>query len=414
MRLNKDLLVVIFLFVPIISFAQTKDELKEQKSELEKEIRYTTQLLNKTKSNKTKSLDYLKVLKRQIKSKEQLLATLQIEISLLNKKINKTEVAILESLKELKKEELNLNNLKNEYAKMIYAVFKQKGKRNKMIFIISSSDFNQAYKRVLYLRQYSIFRKNQAKKIEEGQKELIKKKESLATEKHMLTLQSAKQTALVETKKEELISISAIKNEKQNIIKKLSKSENFFKNELKLQQQEAKELEGKIRKIIKEEIAKTKKENINNSYRLTPEALALSSEFANNKGKLPWPLEKGVIVSSYGKQEHFVFAGIETFNNGIDIATNKNTKVRTVFDGTVSRIFFIKGEGKAVLINHGEFFSVYSGLKEVMVKAGEKVLSKEKIGVVMTQEAENKTELHFEIWKGYEKRNPSEWLYRAY
>ena len=297
---------------------------------------------------------------------------------------------------------------------MIYAVFKQKGKRNNMMFIISSSDFNQAYKRVLYLRQYSIFRKNQAKKIEEGQKELIKKKESLATEKHMLILESAKQTALVETKKEELVSISAVKNEKQNLIKKLSKSENFFKNELELQQQEAKELEGKIRKIIEEEIAKAKKENINNSYRLTPEALALSSEFANNKGKLPWPLEKGVIVSSYGKQEHVVFAGIETFNNGIDIATNKNTKVRTVFDGTVSRIFFIKGEGKAVLINHGEFFSVYSGLKEVMVKAGEKVLSKEKIGVVMTQEAENKTELHFEIWKGYEKHDPSEWLYRAY
>ena len=133
-----------------------------------------------------------------------------------------------------------------------------------------------------------------------------------------------------------------------------------------------------------------------------------------NKGKLPWPLENGVIISKYGKQKHVVFSEVETFNNGVDIATDKNTEVRVVFDGIVSRIFFIKGEGKAILINHGEYFSVYSGLKEVIVKAGEKLLSKEKIGVVLTHEEERKTELHFEIWKGYEKQDPSNWLYKAY
>ena len=128
---------------------------------------------------------------------------------------------------------------------------------------------------------------------------------------------------------------------------------------------------------------------------------------------MPWPLLKGLIIGRYGKQQHVVFAGVETFNNGVDIATDKNADVRCVFDGTVSRIFFIKGEGKAILINHGEYFSVYSGLKEVKVKVGEKLLSKEKIGVVLTHEEENKTELHFEIWKGYEKQDPSKWLYNA-
>ena len=108
--------------------------------------------------------------------------------------------------------------------------------------------------------------------------------------------------------------------------------------------------------------------------------MVLSAEFASNKGNLPWPLEKGVIVQFYGKQKHPVFSAIETVNNGIDIATDKNTTVRAVFDGTISRIFFIKGAGKAILINHGEYFSVYSGLKEISVKVGEKVLSKEKIG----------------------------------
>ena len=129
---------------------------------------------------------------------------------------------------------------------------------------------------------------------------------------------------------------------------------------------------------------------------------------------MPWPLEKGVIIGRYGKQKHVVFGDVETFNNGIDIATDKNAEARTVFDGTVSRIFFIKGEGKAVLINHGEYFSVYSGLKEVIVKTGEKLLAKEKIGVVLTHEEEDKTELHFEIWKGYNKQDPSKWIYKAY
>jgi septal ring factor EnvC (AmiA/AmiB activator) len=149
-------------------------------------------------------------------------------------------------------------------------------------------------------------------------------------------------------------------------------------------------------------------------FALTPEALALSSDFTNNKGKLPWPLEKGIVVERYGKQKHTVFSEVETFNNGIDIATDKNSVVRVVFDGSISRIFFIKGEGKAILVNHGEYFTVYSGLKEVAVKVGDKVLSKEKLGVVLTQEVENKTELHFEIWKGYDKNDPSKWLYKAY
>ena len=175
-------------------------------------------------------------------------------------------------------------------------------------------------------------------------------------------------------------------------------------------------MDDKIRKIIEEEIRKAREEaeKKNKGFALTPEAMVLSSEFNSNKGKLPWPLEKGVIVQRYGKQNHAIFAGIETFNNGIDIATDKKAIVRAVFDGTISRIFFIKGEGKAILMNHGEYFSVYSGLAEVSVKVDDKLLAKEKIGIVFTQEAEEKTELHFEIWKGYDKHDPSKWLYKAY
>lgn len=412
MKRNKSILIFVVCFVSITLAAQTKGELKKQKLKLEKEIIYTRQLLSKTKSNKTKSLNYLKTLGAQIINKKQLLQTLNIEISLLNKKAKKTEIYISEVESSIINDSIQIRKLKKEYAKMIYAANKKKGDKNNMIFIVSSSDFNQAYKRILYLKQYSQHRKNQAKKIQESQSQLITKKEELAHQKEKLNQEVVKKEQLLASKNEEFISLNNIKKEKQELLKKLSKSERYFKTEIQKKQTKSKEVDEKIRRIIEEEILKSRK--INNNEELTPEGLALSSEFSRNKGRLPWPLEKGVIIGRYGKQKHVVFGDVETFNNGIDIATDKNAEARTVFDGTVSRIFFIKGEGKAVLINHGEYFSVYSGLKEVIVKTGEKLLAKEKIGVVLTHEEEDKTELHFEIWKGYNKQDPSKWIYKAY
>ena len=419
LRRNKYILVFFMFLLSLSAFSQTKEELKKEKSSIEKEINYTTKLLNKTKTNKDKSLSYLRVLDKQIQNQERLLQTLNIEISLLNKQAQKTEESIIKTEQSIKTEQENLELLKSEYAKMIYACFKKKGNRNDLMFIISAEDFNQAYKRIVYLKQYASFRKNQAEKITESQKGLKSSKADLNNQKDQLILESALKKELMSAKTNELTAISDTKQEKQELINKLSKSEIVFKKQLQDKQKRAKKLDDQIRKIIEEEIRKArekvKKKNGNaDSYNLTPEALALSSEFNSNKGKLPWPLEKGVIVQRYGKQKHAVFAGIETFNNGIDIATDKKAIVRAVFDGTISRIFFIKGEGKAILMNHGEYFSVYSGLEEVSVKVGDKILAKEKIGIVFTQEAEEKTELHFEIWKGYDKHDPSKWLYKAY
>jgi len=416
LRSNKYILFFFTFLLSFSAFSQTKEELKKKKIAIEKEINYTADLLNKTKSNKDKSLSYLKVLDKQIQNQEHLLRTLNIEISLLSKQVQKTEQAIIKTEQFIKTEQENLELLKREYAKMIYACFKKKGNRNDLIFIISAEDFNQAYKRIFYLKQYASFRENQAKKITESKKELGNKKVDLNTQKNQLVLESVSKKELMSDKKNELTIISDAKQEKQELINNLSKSETVFKKQLQDKQKRAKDLDDEIRKIIEEEIRKAREEaeKKNKGFALTPEVMALSSEFNSNKGKLPWPLEKGIIVQGYGKQKHAVFAGIETFNNGIDIATDKNTIVRAIFDGTISRIFFIKGEGKAILMNHGEYFSVYSGLKEVSIKVGDKLLAKEKIGVVFTQELEEKTELHFEIWKGYDKHDPSKWLYKAY
>ncbi len=415
-RQNKHIFLFFGILLSLSVFSQTKDELKKQKSTIEKEISYTTNLLNKTKDNKIKSLSYLRLLDKQISIKESLLKTLNIEISLLNKQIRKTERSIIETQQSIVDEQQELVLLKAEYAKMIYACFMEKGTRNDLIFIISSEDFNQAYKRMVYLKQYASFRKNQVDKIIESQKNLAIKENALTKKNNQLVLESESKMNLIVVKKQEINSISDAKKEKQELVKNLSKSEKVFKQQLKDQQESAKVLGDEIRKIIAEEIRKSreKAEKKNKGFALTPEAMALSTDFNNNKGKLPWPLEKGVIIQAYGKQKHTVLAGIETFNNGIDIVTDANMNIRAVFDGTVSRIFFIKGEGKAILLNHGEYFSVYSGLKEVSVKVGDKMLAKEKIGVVFTQEIEGKTELHFEIWKGYDKQDPSKWLFMAY
>ena len=415
-RQNKYILFFFVFFLSFSVFSQTKEELKKQKSNIEKEINYTTDLLNKTEANKRKSLSYLRVLEKQISNKESLLNTLNIEISLLIKQIRKTERTIIETQKSIIDEQQELVLLKSEYAKMIYACSKEKGNHNDLMFIISAEDFNQAYKRIIYLKQYTAFRKNQINKIIVSQKKLAVKEDVLINKNNQLVLESASKINLIDEKKQELNSIADTQKEKQDLVRKLSKSEKVFKKQLKDKQKRAEALDSEIRKIITEEIRKARyeAEKKNKGFALTPEAMALSSEFNNNKGKLPWPLEKGVIIQGYGKQNHTVFYGIETFNNGIDIATDVNMNIRAVFDGTVSRIFFIRGEGKAILLNHGEYFSVYSGLKEVSVKVGDKLLAKEKLGVVFTQEIEEKTELHFEIWKGYDKQDPSKWLFKAY
>ena len=223
LRLNNVLFLFLGCLLSISTFSQTKDELKKQKADIEKEISYTTDLLSKTKKNKTKSLNYLKVLDSQIKSKEQLLITLHIEITLINKQIKKTERSIIHIEETILKKVDNLQKLKDEYAKMIYSAFKQKGNRNDLMFIISSDDFNQAYKRIIYLKQYTAFRKNQSKKIIESQQELTIKKEKLAQEKERLIEDSATKGYLVSSKKDELECINSAKDEKEQLVNKLSK-----------------------------------------------------------------------------------------------------------------------------------------------------------------------------------------------
>lgn len=413
MRSSKIFIVIII--VPIFCFSQNKDQLKKQKKAIENEISYTTSLLEKTKENKQASLQYISYLNKKISSQERLIQISNIELSLIKKQINKLENQILFTEQQIDKKGKEILALKNEYGKMLYSLQKNKNDRNSLMFIMSSETFNQAYKRVLYLREYSRMRKTQTLQIIKSQDSLSASSERLILQKQLISEKKTESIDLISNKRNNLNKILESKQEKDSKVAKLQKSEKIFLRKIKDQQKQARLIEEKIKRIIEEEIrlAREKLKTENNSISLTPEAQLLSDQFSANKGNMPWPLEQGLIVSYFGKQKHHVFGNVETFNNGINIATNENAIIRSVFNGKVSRIFFIKGEGKAVLINHGEYFTVYSGLKTVSVKLGDEVLTKEQIGTVLTDNSEKKTELHFEIWQGYDKLNPSLWLYEA-
>jgi|TARA_B100000497_G_scaffold20376_1_gene24062 septal ring factor EnvC (AmiA/AmiB activator) len=415
--MKQNSFLFILLLITYLSFGQNKDILKQQQIALEKEINYTTSLLNKTKENKKSSLVYIDYLDKKISSQERLLQLLNIEQNLLKKQIFKLENKILENEKSINDAEKEIIELKKEYGEIIYSLQKNKNERNDLMFIISSETFNQAYKRILFLREYSRARKTQALQITKNQDSLAINKQRLFSQKELIKSKKEQNLKLISNKKKSLNKVLISKDEKKTAVSKLQKSEQIFLKKIKDQQKKSRQLEQKIKKIIEEEIrlAREKiKRDKDNKISLTPEAQLLSDKFSANKGKLPWPLEQGLIIQKFGKQKHKVFGNIETFNNGINIATNKNAIIRSVFDGKISRIFFIKGEGKAVLINHGEFFTVYSGLEEVKVKLGDNILAKEEIGKVLTRENDDRTELHFEIWQGYDKQDPSVWLFEAF
>ena len=403
---NFFLLILFFSFSVGVVSAQTKKELERKKAELKKEIEYTNKLLSNVQKSKQTSLSTLVNLKKKIAARVELIRTINQEINLYSDEIEKTSNEIDDLEREIKQ-------LKDEYARMIYFAYVNQNAYQRLAFIFASKDFNQAYKRVKYLQQYSEARQEQAKQIVKKQEELVEKKVRLEEEK-----QQKSQLLTLEEKERNQLDIE--KNEQMVMIGNLQESEKNLKKKLKEKQQAEAKLNKAIENIIKREIEAAKrkaaaagKKNVtsSNALSLTPEAAKLSADFAGNKGKLPWPVEHGVITNTFGEHPHPVLAGIKTKNNGIDINTKKGTVARAIFDGEVTGVVIIPGSNKAVIVRHGEYLSVYSNLDEVYVRMGEKVSTKQPLGLVHTDEEEAKTELHLEIWQNTTKMDPSGWLY---
>lgn len=400
---NISFILLVVCITALTAFAQSKSELEKQKQELLKEIDYTNKLLNQTEENKKVTLGELKLISSKINKRQELINTILREIDLIENQVTEAK-GIVKSLDE------DLEKLKGEYAKMLYYTYKNHSQYDRMMFILSSEDFNQAYKRIRYFQQYSKHRQEQAKAIETTQEMLRMRNEELADKKMKLAY-------LVEDKEKEKIVLSTEKEEQDILVSQLKSKEKQLLSNLNKKRREARKLEKAIARIIEEEIRKAKEKakktggtKTKSGFALTPEEVNLSNSFNENQGKLPWPSERGIITSTFGEHDHPTLPGIKTVNNGIDIATDKNSWARIVFEGTVSAVVSIPGAHKAVIVKHGEFLSVYANLEDVRVKMGDKVALNQKIGTVVTSREDGKTILHFEIWKGTTKLNPSKWI----
>ncbi|MEI6122419.1 MAG: peptidoglycan DD-metalloendopeptidase family protein [Bacteroidota bacterium] len=411
---NIKSLVVFFCFFGIIVFMcvypfaqnqQAKDKLLDKKKQIEEEIAYYKKLIDETKKTRNLSVNQLVLLKNQIAQRENLIDEINSEMLMLDNIIN-------QNMQKVQRSKAQLQAIKDGYAKMIYNAYKNRNAIDRLMFIFASKDFNQAYQRLKYLQQYNEYLHRQVDLILNTTNEILEKNKELVAQKndkHDLLLSS-------EEEKEQL----ALEKEKKDAdVKKLKQTEKDLRNKLKQKEEQARVLRNKIESVITDEIKKSAhKSNITITNTttvknvLTPEEKVVSDNFSINKGKLPWPVERGVITGSFGEHPHPVLEGIKVKNNGVDISTTPGAAVRVVLNGVVSSIVSITNNNKAVIVRHGEFFTVYSNLQSVSVKKDQQVATKQNIGIVSTGADDGKTELHFEVWQGKLTCNPAEWLAR--
>ena len=414
---TKHIICVLLCFSSAVVLAQSKEELQDTKEQLQNEIKLTNDLLNEARKEKKTSINRLSTLKRKITARDEMINTLVIEIGLYAKGIQQLEQEVFIAEERIVLKQVELQSLKEEYAKLIYHAYHNRGGYDRLAFIFTAHSFHQAYKRIKYFQQYSQFRQQQVKLIKEKEVELETELLSLKQNKAMLLVEKNIKAKVLGNTEREKQKLDSEKGEQQSLFNDLAKKEKQLKTELKEKEQQAKALDVQIRKIIEEEIRKAKEASASTGtpfFSMTPEQKELAENFTTNKGTLPWPVERGVITERFGKQKHPVLAGIETYNNGVKITTEKGASARAIFDGTVSRILNIPGAGKAIILSHGDYFSVYNNLSDVFITAGQSIKTKQEIGLVSTNSSTNETITELQIWKGNKKLNPAQWIYRAY
>jgi septal ring factor EnvC (AmiA/AmiB activator) len=411
------LLTGLFCVLLTFSYAQSgkdKEKLLRTKQKLEEEIRYTTDLLEKTKKNKETSLNKLQILAKQIRNRESL-------IQAINRELVDVQVTMAVDSIQIYRLSKQLRDLKSEYARMICYAYRTMNGHNKLMFIFSARDFNQAYMRLKYYQQYASFRRQQAERIESTQKAINAHRQDLEEIK-------TRKIGLILSKQTEKQKLDREKTEKTKAVKELSSREKQLLATLKTKQQAAQRLENAIEKLIADDIrasenrlkkkeTKDKKPNVKPGTPATPATMnftakekELSSTFSLNRGRLPWPCDRGFISGRFGEHAHPVLEHVKVKNNGIDIMTDKGSPVKAVFGGRVSRVMSFPSLNSVVIIRHGEYLTVYSNLDEVSVRDGQEVAVKQIIGKVHPGSGDQKSELHFELWRGKVIQNPEDWL----
>lgn len=389
----KRIVIIAFLLFGMIELAegQSRRELEDQRNKTLEEIAYVDNLLKETAEEKKESLNELKIIGRKLSLRESILQGLQEEISLLNNRIELNTLAI-------NMMESDLSLLKKDYERAVLSSFRSSKGNSEIGYVLSAKDFNQGYKRLKYLQQIAKFRRQESEIIQELKNEIEISKQKMEADIKIIS-----QLKLREEQQKYLLQDE--QGRKQRIVKSLSNKERQLQRELEDKKRIARRIESEIEKLIAEERKKASTSD------MSPEQKLISDNFFENRGRLPWPVEKGLITSHFGIHNHPVLKYVKENNSDIEITSSGKTPVKSVFKGTVAKIFSIQGLNMSIIIKHGKYFTVYSNLINVIVKTGDKVDTGQIIGEVFNdREKGNEAVLKFMVTEEKVNLDPELWI----
>ena len=387
------------LFSQISSDQQKK--LEAQRTRLMNEIKQINNLLFSNTKIRKNAIDEVEDIQVRLNVRSELIKVTNMQANLLIRRININQRNIDTQRKEL-------DELKKEYAKMIQKSYASKSLQNRLMFLFSSENFLQAYRRIQYLKQYARYRRNQGLEIAEKTK-LLQNLNKILIEENEIKIRLINENRVVQQK------LAEEQKKQQDLINTLRVKQKSLKLQIAKKQKQREKINKEINRLIRKAIAESNRisgKTVKDVFQLTPESKLIAKNFQENKGRLPWPLEKGVITQGFGRQRHPVVKTTIIQSNGVTISTEPFAKVRAVFDGEVMSIIIIKGSNPSVLIRHGSYITLYTNLSKLYVKKGEKVTSKQVIGEVFTNQQTGKTQLQFGIFNNIKVLNPKDWVYQ--
>jgi septal ring factor EnvC (AmiA/AmiB activator) len=387
--------------LPHATQAQEQKKLEAKKARLQEEIKQINSLLSQKANERKNALTEIEDVTQKIRVRQEL-------IEVMNEQANLLSAEIDSNTRNMDRLQAELYRLKKEYSNMIQKSYQNQSKDSRLLFLLSSKNFWQAYKRVQYMKQYTRYRKRQGEALQ------TKTAEMRELTNRLIVQRKEKETVIAENRKTQE-ALQKEKQEQERLIAIIKKKEGEYKSQIRKKQQEADEIDRRIERLIREAIAEANKKSgksaNTNTFTLTPEAKLVADNFSANKGKLIWPVERGVKSTGYGEYADPVYPGLKRFNSGVTIASAEGAKARSVFNGEVSAVIIVPGGNKAVQVRHGNYITTYYNLSKVYVKKGDAVTAKQPIGEIFSSPSSGKTELKFFIYKDTNRLNPEEWIY---
>jgi septal ring factor EnvC (AmiA/AmiB activator) len=389
--MRKFAALILSIFISTLIFSQNVSEQTERKQKIEEEISYLDKQLAATKTRKQSNTKELNYIQRKISNRKKLLREIEKEIKSIDNEVSKKEQQIAEL-------DRSLESLKRSYSELVYSAYKNRDQTVWLMYVLASKNIEQGYRRWSYIKDYTSALREMADEIRGKSLRIAEEKYQLAKIKsNSLTNQAKKE---LEVKR-----LSTDESKAKQVISQLSRKEKEMVQQLNVKRREVEKLNREIERILTAAV----KEKERPDYKATSVDIALSEEFGNNKGKLPWPVKRGAIVEQFGQHNHPVFKNVKLpFNNGVNISTEAGADALCVFDGVVKQVLMMPGYNQCILVQHGDYFTFYTKLEKIYVKSGQKVRTGDALGSLTV--SDNESVIHFQLWKGTVKQNPENWI----